>query len=187
MDSKKRNAWKTNLPVALCAILLIAIAGFFIAFATSEKVTTTGGYPEDYKNASLRCIANNQDYPFFRYGKSNSKTTSVSIIFANDGLDSISIVHELHYGDQREVEGSEAQNHAAMGIRFADDGLGTDPFSAHYSKQDGIMSMTLYAKVSELTSIAKKYFLIQDDFNINSSISDYVKMYKMQNFTCTKE
>ena len=72
-----------------------------------------------------------------------------------------------------------------MGIHFTEDGLGSDPFSAHYSKQQDKMSMTLYARSSELNEVSGKYFLIKG-INIDSSIETYENMYESLGFSCTK-
>lgn len=153
----------------------------------SGGTTTRGSYPNNQKNISLHCTARDLTYPFFRYDNANSKSTVINAVFKDANLDSISIVHTLYYSDKKEVEGSEAQNHAAMGIKFAEDGLGSDPFSAHYSKQDDAMSMTLFAQSDELTAKARKYFLIEDNASTNLSVSALTSIYQKQNFTCTKE
>lgn len=165
-------------------LIIIAIACMLIYF-TKGKVTISGSLPGDQQNPSLQCVANNLNYPFFRYDESKGKTTEINAIFYNDKLGSISIIHTLYYDNIDQADGSEAQNHASMGIHFAKDGLGSDPFSAHYSKQQDRMSMTLYAKSSELSEISGKYFLI-NDIDIGSPIETYENMYKSLGFICTK-
>lgn len=184
MDYKIKS--KSNTIIIICAALVSIIAVVcIILFLTKGSTVVSGSYPENQKSVSLRCSADGFGYPFFRYDESNSKNTKIYVIFYENAVDSISINHTLYYDNIEESTGSEAQNHASMGIHFAEDGLGADPFSAHYSKQQDKMSMTLYAKAQELNNVSSKYFLIKD-ISVGSSIDEYMEMYKVQGFSCLK-
>ena len=171
----KDSSFKNGKNTFITIFLIVLIVGVFICalfYFTKGKVTVSGSFQDDEQNSSLQCITNDLSYPFFRYDESIDKTTEVNAIFYSNKLGSISIIYTLYYDNIEQVDGSEAQNHASMGIYFAEDGLGADPFSAHYSKQQNKMSMTLYAKAPELNKISGKYFLIKG-IDIDSPIGTY--------------
>ena len=176
---------RNTLAIIFSIILIITAIVCTLIYFTKGKVTISGSFYGDQQNPSLQCVANDLNYPFFRYDESKGKTTEINAIFYNDKLGSISIMHTLYYDNIDQADGSEAQNHASMGIHFAEDGLGSDPFSAHYSKQQDKMSMTLYARSSELNEVSGKYFLIKG-INIDSSMETYENMYESLGFNCVK-
>lgn len=177
---RRADSVKTFCIISLFTVVIVCV----LLYLTEDHVVVNDNHPESQKNVSLRCSANNLDYPFFRYDESISKTTDIDVIFHDSIVGSISIKHTLYYDSIEESIGSEAQNHASMGIHFAEDGLGTDPFSAHYSKQENGMSMTLYAKGIELNSVSIKYFLA-DSLEAKSSPEDFLNKYKLQGFACS--
>lgn len=166
------------------SICLIGAAVFFVlTFLNHESRTTSGGYPEPEKSSFITCTSTGLDYPYYRYDNSLRKETEVNMIFRDEIIDSISLTHILFYNNEQESIGSEAQNHASMGIHFAKDGLGADPFSAHYSIESDRMTMSLYAKATDLSQSASKYFLLNHSEN-KLQKTEYKKIYESQGFKC---
>ena len=161
----------------------MAIIILLLVFSLQGKTTTTGNYPDNISDHSMTCVVNNRKYPFFTYDKSDSQSTTINMIFNNDEIKNISLIHVMNYSSEEMITGSEAFNHAAMNKSFGS-ALGPDALGARYSKLDNAMKMSLFANNSDITDISAKYFLMDLDNANSRGINDYKKNYESKGFDC---
>lgn len=164
-------------------VLIIASVILLIGFGLKGQTRVNGNYPEDIKSTSLKCSSTTAIYPFFSYDNASSRSTTVNIIFGNNGPITFALTTELFYTNATDINGSYAHNHAAMNKAFSEDGLASDSFSARYTKSDEKMIMNLYAKRSDLNANSMKYFLAEN-LEPTSTINQFERNYEVQGFTC---
>ena len=178
---KKKN--KKNTGILIIGTVFVAIIIILLIFLMQGKTTTSGNYPENVSSHSMTCVVNNVEYPFFTYDKSDSQSTTINMIFSNNKIKNISLIHVMNYSSEEMITGSEAFNHAAMNKSFGS-ALGPDALGARYSKLDNAMKMSLFADNSEITDISAKYFLIDLDNANSRGMDDYKKNYESKKFDC---
>lgn len=181
MEQKKKS--KTNWAVSIGITLILLAIVLIIWFFLQGETKTTGEYPGAITSSSVTCESSEATYPFFTLDESTSKNTSVTVLFSDDSMKSISLIETLYYPDLESSTKSEAHNHAAMNTSFGAAGLGVDAFAANYSTMKDKMVMTLYAEAAEFNEVAAKYFLA-NGLNKKSTIDDFAEKYAEQGFDC---
>lgn len=169
---KKLKFWLVS--VGLVLLIIIAISAL-ILFFTKGNVVVTGEYQATESVRSIACEARGLGYPFFKYDNSIDKTITVKATFNNDSLNTIALVYMLYYTDEATVKTSEAENHAAMNLRFQSEALGADALGAKYARLTDGMKFSLYADKSEMNGRTIKYFLLDNisDYGIKTLIDKY--------------
>lgn len=141
--------------------LFFAVVAFvLIASLLSQRQTSSGGGTEIVKIKSLTCKTDNYLYPFLKFDESDKKELKIVATFGENDLKSISLQQTLYYNDVNLVSQSEGENHAAMNVGFAENGLGADALGANYAKLSNAMVFGLYAVGDEMNETAMKYFLL---------------------------
>ena len=179
--SNKQFNWITTILIALFVVASCIV----ISIMLNGTTTTSGQYPEPEANQSLSCTSDSVIYPFFELDRASSRETKINIVFsANDKISSISLFYTLYYDSAESASGGESFNHAAMNKSFGANGLGHDAFSARYTTmEDGLsVQMSLFATSSDFDDAAKRYFLIDEDADLENI--DYQKNYENQGFIC---
>lgn len=180
MEKEKKKYSST----IIIGTFLLATIIILIIFLSSSKTTISGQYPDVKNNDTLTCKANGVNYPFFTYDNSVEKNIKINVLFVEDNVRSISLIYSLYYNDNSAIVASEAHNHAAMNINFANDGLKPDALGATYSRLDDNMKMSLFLYSSEFTDVSKKYILVDNENVLPKSIEDFRRNYEKQNFEC---
>lgn len=180
---KNTYKWLAFLGAVVAIVLLIA----FIIVKMNGETTATGRHQETTKEKTLQCYSNTFEYPYYSYDSATSHKTTINAIFSDDGLRNISLVYELNYNDAKSVSASESHNHASMNKSFAESNLGSDSFSAHYTKTDSKMSMSLFADGSDLKNVSTLKFFLVEDVSDRSSMKQFEESYKRQGFTCEEK
>ena len=175
----KKTKWFIIVGCAFGTVCLIIGSGL----AMRGEIKVSGKYPEDVKDESIKCTSTTFTYPFFTYGNENSRALTISALFSEGTLKTISLQYELTYDDNTKVVASEAHNHAAMNKSFGGNGLNADALRAHYSKTNDKMIMSLYSNGNELAESQKKYFLLQG-VNIDAGIEKIKDNYRQLGITC---
>ena len=152
----------TGIIFIVFAIVLIVV------FLMQGDVTTSGVYPGTKITESISCVSNNYLYPFLKYDNAQSKKFTFNLVLDNNMISSISISQKLNYSETNLTNTSEAQNHAAMNLRFQSEGLGADAFNAVYSKLQNGLQINYYASNRDINSQTAKYFLLEE-LNIDSA------------------
>ena len=180
MIEKKHQ--KSN--ASIIVIILIAAIIILIVFLLSGKTTTTGNFPGNITEKSLSCSNNKMKYPFFSYDEATKRTTVINLVFSNDKLKAMHLIHNLYYNDTTAIKDSEAHNHAAMNNNFAKDGLGPDALNIIYSRLEDKMQTSLYIEIDDFDDVSLKYFLIDASKVEGQTLSEYEKEYISLGFTC---
>lgn len=184
--SKEDNKKKAR--IAIC-ILILGVVALIIGLILLMRgsTTTTGEYPEDVKQASLICRANNFSYPIFTYDNSVKKETEVKVIFGVKEFSSISLTQTMFYNDKDDVTASEAFSHADMNKSFGRDSLGADALGVSYARLEDRMKMSLYVNASKIDVVTAKYFLIDrySDYTLPRTLAELKKNYENKGFSCS--
>ena len=184
MKEKKDN--KKYFELAGFLLLLLAVV-IVIILLLRGKTITTGKYPEDVRNESFTCVAENLDYPVF--GKINTKKSLkiTSVFEGEDALQSLSLVYTLYYGSRQEVTASEAHNHAVLNKALGAAGFSASKFNYKFALFDDHLTLQLFASSSDIDEMAAKFLMIatNDEGKIDvKTLKEYVKNYESQGFTC---
>ena len=159
---KKRNNTKNTIVWIGVCLILLAVALFF-GFFLQGDTRIDNLTDEHIFSDSLSCGSEDVNYPYFIYDNSRKKEIKINVVFANDRLDTISLVYKLYYNSADDIKASETTNHAEMNKSFASHGLGADAFGANYSILSDAMQMALYAEGRQLNSILAKYFFLDEE------------------------
>ena len=169
---------------------LVLIAVVIVIYILTQGETKIISGKDSEKTRSITCVSNEMSYQFFRYDNSNSKEMVIRGVFGSEELSSISLDYMLYYSDAADITKSEAENHAAMNLKFQDESLGPDALDAKYTELADGMKMSLYAKRSEINNLTSKYFYLpymitgeDEDYNIYS-LSYVEDLYQKMGFNC---
>lgn len=182
MSNKFIKNWAVPIGIILILVAIVLITIFLLRGET----TVINNETETERRITVSCEIAGLEYPFFRYDNSIKKTTKVAFLFSNEKFKTISLSQAMYYDDGDLVKNSEAQNHAAMGISFGENGLDANALSSAYSMQADKMVMTLYATENDFNINTSKYFLAQG-YSSKSTVDGLKKNYAAQGFTCIEE
>ena len=155
-----------------CGVVLIVIAICMIVwFLLRGEEKVSGGFPEAETSKILSCESSAVEYPLFSYANVVNKNLKIYAIYSGNNLSSISLKHELVYGNNQNATHGETINHSAMNISFSDAGLPIDTLRSNYSLIDNVFTMTLYGRGSDVTDSTKKYLMINGSVGSIESLS----------------
>ena len=145
------------------AIFLVGV-GLFVWVLTNENrqeidLGTEGA--GGVKNKSLTCKSDSLAYPFFEHDESTSKMLKIVAPMNGERLHAISLQYMLYYDNNELIERSESDNHAAMNLDFANNGLQSDALSANYAKLSDGLRFSLYQTMEQMQEMEKQYFLLE--------------------------
>lgn len=181
MGKIAKKDWVSIIGVALLLVVVALIVFFF----TSEKTTISGDFSGSEKTTSINCkVSTDFSYPFFRYDNSDDKSTEINVIFSGGKLDKVTLVTILNYDNADEIITSEANNHAAMNISFADAGLGADAFSSKFSKLSSGLKYSIFSTKNGFSNGGLKYFLLEDLEDTDMKVDDVKVTLEQKGFQC---
>ncbi len=183
-SSGKSKKYIAEWPLLIFLLLTIVIIVFLIWFFTRDSITTSGNNPEIESADSVVCDISGTEYPFFDYDNSIEKNTKITTTFRNKNLDTISLLHTLHYTSMEDAKKSETLNHAALNINTQNAGLGSDIFNAHYAIISDALQLLLTAKSNDITDATSKYLLLESPNDKKYTKSVILQNYKNKGFSC---
>jgi len=176
---RKNNRKLISCLIFATTLIAVTTVVIFLIFSMNGNVKKFGISLQDETDESISCTTKDINYPFFTYDNAISKNTEIKMVFNEDRLVSIYLVHEMFYADNS-ASASEASNRASMNKSFGST-YGPDAFNANYHTSNTEMRMSLYANAKGLGEDAKKYFLASNTTNVRDSL---VKNYQNQGFIC---
>ena len=180
----RNNREKLLAKIILTFAVLAGIISI-ILFLLNGNTTTKTSDIKTIKNTSLRCSSNTVKYPFATYDNSLKKELKIDLIFNENILKTIALSYSLYYDNEEAVAISETQNHAAINIKFQNEGLGPDALNAKYTKLNDNFRLNLYHNGEKIDPVSAKYFLIKNDGgNLLETLSEYKTNYEQQNLIC---
>ena len=181
-NKKPRNSKTALVIVGIIAICIAVVC--ILVFFMQGKTTVVGDYSGTKTQARLICESTTTSYPLFNYDNSTGKSMKITATFEDDELNTISLIYKLNYNDAEEIKKSESVNHAALGVRSQDDGLGPDAYEAKYSKLKDGLQLSLYASKDDIDSRALEYFLLNDLISTPYNQEKVAKIYAKQGLKC---
>ena len=179
---KKKQGHKWIL-VLIGIILIVTAFVLLILFLLQGNTKTIGEGGSIETTEAITCEGNNIAYPYFKYDNSKEKSLKINAIFDNNKLETITLTYKLTYDDAKQAEQSSAENHASLNTQFAEDSLGADALSAHFSLLKNAMQLSLHADAKEVTGITSKYFLMDND-NGNHKKESLTKIFNSKGLDC---
>lgn len=167
------------LIVAICALVIFLI----IKWLNSENITRFGDSPEATKSFALVCVNDDAEYPYYNYEGATRHETKITAMFTDDKLKSISLANTLFFDNVDDVVRSEALNHAAMNLSFAENHLGLALFSAAYARLEDRMVGSIYTASDDFRDGVAPYYLLEK-LDKNTPHGQYADIYTAQGFTC---
>ena len=188
MDIEKTRSLKKYWPVFAVTLGVVVII-IVLIMLMNGSTTTSGGGSSSEATRSLACTSESFDYPIYTYDYSTKKETVITATFNDDRLNRISLTHTLYYSSEEQIERSEAVNHAAMNISFANNNLEPDSFGANYrtlvSDPSALsLAMTMTTQADNIREEGAKYFMLQDVTNKDYTLEDLRTTYRNAGFKC---
>ncbi|MBQ2695537.1 hypothetical protein IJG04_02790 [Candidatus Saccharibacteria bacterium] len=177
--------WNIKRKLKVNRILVLVWGLFFglmaiiltISLLSQEKVTTGSNTDAVYVK-SLTCSTSDYLYPFFTLDESNNKELKIITIFEKDKLKTISLQQILYYDNDESIIRGETENHVAVDLAFADDGLESGSFGMNFARLHDGFRFGLYGTSEQEQTLLKKYFLLDDlnDLSPNEIKQNYEKL-----------
>ncbi len=181
---KTRKKSKTNWVGSIILTIILTAAVILVINLLNGTVTVTGDGGSVVQTSSLTCNSSDRLYYIYTIDDSVSKDIEVKVLFTGEEFTSIDLTSTQEYDAEDGAKRSEAHNHAAMNISFANAGLGADAFNANYTTTSSKMIMHLYAEASEYNEVAARYFYA-DGTNKSSTLEDFTEALNTRGFSCT--
>ena len=166
-------------------ILCIAIAVVLLLWFFLRGETKVAGEWEGVKKSeTFVCNTTGLKYSFLSYDESQKKTTRINVVFNDNKLSAISLMHALYYNNEKLSIDSENLNHANMNKNFSEDGLGFDALGLKFSKFADGLQMSLYVEDDEINDDMMKYFMLDGVTNNEYDMDNMQRIYEEQGFEC---
>ena len=178
-EKSKRNANKSWY-ILMLVVGIIILIGFIFWLLMKGDVKTTGEYPDDVTPGTLKCVAKNLPYKFFKDNPSNTEI-EVNAIFAKSRVDSVSFIIKAFYDDSATAKTMSDGHQGDMNNSFYSDGMEAFSLEATFSLNDKMAQMSLYAKPKDLNDVSSKYLMVG---SLPENLTGYKRAYLAQGFTC---
>ena len=176
--SKNRGRGSSGLWILVVSLLFACVAIVLFLSIMGQRKTTFGSNGEVEHVKSLTCESDDFLYPYLKFDESEKKEFRIIVTFNGDEIGAISLQQMLYYNSDELIVGSEAENHAAMNLSFAGDGLMADAFGANFAKLSDGIRVSLYGVGEQMGGEFKKYFLLDTvvDVNYENVLRNYEAM-----------
>ena len=185
MEEKPKKHGKIGwMKVAGVALMLVSIVLVF-CFLVSGEIVIDGKISQTETNTTIMCKRTGETYPYYSFAGFNSAETEIDIIFGTNELSTIGLKQNLYYSDAKGANMSDANNHAAVNLKFQSEGMTPDSLNAAYTVSGNRFGMSLFASGNDINGKTAKYFLLEDNL-LGASADSYVSYYEGIGFSCIK-
>ncbi|MBP5513154.1 hypothetical protein J6X73_03295 [Candidatus Saccharibacteria bacterium] len=176
--SKSGGRGPSGLWILVVSLFFACVAIVLFLSITGQRKTTLGSNGEVEHVRSLTCESDDFLYPYLKFDESDKKEFRIIVTFNGDEIRAISLQQMLYYNSDELIVGSEAENHAAINLSFAGDGLMADAFRANFAKLSDGLRISLYGMGEQMGNEFKKYFLLDtvNDANHENILQNYEAM-----------
>lgn len=192
-DSRKKRTKETSnkkkvfLKLLIFFLFLIGtiVVGYYFLRGTE---TVSGRFPDDLKNESLECIANNIEYPYTDAVRPESSETKITAIFyGKEEFSSASFKYTMNFKTPYDAGVAESLSHAQFVNVLTPLGFDFGEFNNKFSIIDNKLILTLHTEENVSDEKSGKFFLITklpEENRIPKSLNEYRKNYELQGFSC---
>lgn len=177
---KPKNKTNKNWCILMLVVGIIILIVFIVWLLMKGDVKTTGEYPDDVTPGTLKCVAKDLPYKFFKDNPSSTEI-EVNAIFAKNKIDSISFIVKAFYDDPTTAKTMSDGHQGDMNNSFYSNGMEAFSLDAKYALDDKMAQMSLYAKPKDLNDISSKYLMLS---SLPDNLTGYKRAYLAQGFTC---
>lgn len=178
---RKKTDWLGTIGISLMLTAVVLMIWFFMHGETVVEGEPSG----TERNVTLSCQRDGDTYPFFTYANYSDADTTIDVIFSNDKLGTIGLKQNLYYTNNDGASMSDANNHAAVNLKFQGEGMAPDSLGAAYVVSGNRFGMSLFADANSMNNNTAKYFLLES-YLLNASVDKYVTYFENKGFSCTK-
>ena len=166
---------------------LLAIATFIVCFLvfvllSPSNINITNSNDVYIKSDSLTCEKEGIRYPLLA-NNLRSGTAKINATFNTNSLNTISMIYQVKYDDNAQVEYDETQSRIAMNKNFNDDNLGIGALGIVFSAFDEMLQLSLQADIKDINDVTAKYFLLDGSSSIYDRESA-MEFYIDKGFDC---
>lgn len=166
------------------AVLIVAAVVLLAVFLVNGQTQVGGAYPAPVTSKTLVCETSGLAHPVAGDKFATSSTMKINAIIDGEKLKVISLIYTTNYADEVAAEDGRNEEHAAMNLSYADEGLEVDALGASYSRSGTKVTMSLYATANEVNSVSEKYLLLDGLGTGNYTAKLMKTAYEQKGFKC---